>query len=82
MALYPGGAQYDRLSALADCRLHYAEGTHPIKLPPEIVKLMQTIAALDRRQFPDGRNHLAARAGEFWCRWFEDLLTNAEAEAV
>jgi hypothetical protein len=73
---------YDRLSALADCQLRYAEGSHPIKLPPDIMKLMQTIAASDRRQFPGGRNHLAAHAGELWCRWFEALLTNANAEAM
>jgi hypothetical protein len=73
--------QYDRLSALADCELRHAEGSHPFKLPPDIVKLMETIAALDRRRFPAGRNHLAARAAELWCRWFEALLVNAEAEA-
>ena len=73
--------QYDRLSALADCELPHTAGSHPVKLAPEIVKLMATIAALDRRQFPAGRNHLAARAGELWCRWFEALLANAEAEA-
>ncbi len=73
--------QYDWLSALADCELRHAGGSHPLKLPPEILKLMETIAALDRRRFPSGRNHLAARAGELWCRWFEALLANAEAEA-
>jgi hypothetical protein len=73
--------QYDRLSALADCELPHTAGSHPVKPAPEIVKLMETIAALDRRQFPAGRNHLAARAGELWCRWFEALLANAEAEA-
>jgi hypothetical protein len=73
--------QYDRLSAHADCELPHTAGSHPVKLAPEIVKLMETIAALDRREFPAGRNHLAARAGELWCRWFEALLANAEAEA-
>ena len=63
--------QYDRLSALADCELRQ----------PEIVKLIETIAAVDSRRFPAGRNHLAARAGELWCRWFETLFANAEAEA-
>ena len=43
--------QYDRLSALADCQLRYADGSHRIKLPPEIIKLMEAIAALDRRSF-------------------------------
>ena len=74
--------QYDRLSALADCQLRYADGSHRIKLPPEIIKLMEAIAALDRRSFPGGHNDVAARTGELWCRWFEALLTNAEAEAI
>ena len=74
--------QYDRLSALADCQLRYADGSHRIKLPLEIIKLMEAIAALDRRSFPGGHNDVAARTGELWCRWFEALLTNAEAEAI
>ena len=74
--------QYDRLSALADCQLRYADGSHRIKLPLEIIKLMEAIAALDRRIFPGGHNDVAARTGELWCRWFEALLTNAEAEAI
>ena len=72
--------EYDRLSALADCWLHYAESSHPVELPVDIVKLLQTVAALDVRQFPDGRNHVAAHAGELWNRWFEALLMDAEAE--
>jgi hypothetical protein len=43
---------------------------------------MEAIAALDRRSFPGGHNDVAARAGELWCRWFEALLTDAEAEAI
>ena len=74
--------EYDRLSALADCWLHYAESSRPVALPADIVKLLQTVAALDVRQFPDGRNHIAAHAGELWSRWFEALLTDAEAEAT
>ena len=73
---------YDRLSALADCQVRYAEGLHRIKLPAEIVKLMEAIAALDRRSFPGGHNEVAVRTGELWCRWFEALTTNAEAEAI
>ncbi len=74
--------QYDRLSALADCWLDCAESSLPITLPPDIVKLLQTIGALDGRAFPDGRNHVAAHAGEVWCCWFEALLTDAEAEVT
>jgi hypothetical protein len=74
--------QYDRLSALADCQLRYAESSHRIKLPLEIIKLMEAIAALDRRIFLGGHNDVAARTGELWCRWFEALLTNADAEAI
>jgi hypothetical protein len=73
---------YDRLSALADCQVRYAEGFHRIKLPAEIVKLMEAIAALDRRSFPGGHNEVAVRAGKLWCRWFEALTTNAEAEPI
>jgi len=74
--------QYDRLSALADCQLRHADGSHRLKLPPEIIKLMEAIAALDRRSFPGGHNDFAARTAELWCRWFEALLTSAEAEAI
>jgi len=73
---------YDRLSALADCELRFAENSHRIKLPPEIVKLMEAIAAVDRRSFPDEHNDAAARAADIWCLWFEALLVNAEAEAI
>ena len=45
-----------------------------------ITALLQTIAALDDREFPDGHNDAAAYAGEVWCRWFETLLTDAEAK--
>jgi len=73
---------YDRLSALADCELRFAENSHRIKLPAEIVKQMEAIAALDRRSFPGQHNDAAARAGDIWCRWFEALLVNAEAEVI
>jgi hypothetical protein len=73
---------YDRLSALADCELRFAENSHRIKLPAEIIKLMEAIAAVDRRGFPGEHNDAAARAGDIWCRWFEALLVNAEAEAI
>jgi hypothetical protein len=43
--------QYDWLSALADCRLHYAETSVPIVLPPDIKSLLQTMMSLDVRVF-------------------------------
>jgi len=61
---------------------HYAESLRPIELPADIVELLQTVATLDVRQFPDGRNLVAAHAAERWNRWFAALLTNAEAEAM
>ena len=74
--------QYDQLCALTNCQLHCAEASFPIILPPDIVTLLQTIAALDDRELADGRNDAAASAGEVWCRWFETLLTDAEAEVT
>ena len=74
--------QFDRLSALADCRLHYADASFPITLTSEIVSLLQTIAALDGRQLANGRDDAAANAGEAWCRWFKLLLTDAETEVT
>ncbi len=74
--------RYDRLRALVDCRLHYAESSHPIKLPTDIVTILQTVAALDGRQFPGGRNHAAAHTGELWSRWFEALLVDADAKVT
>jgi len=74
--------RYDRLRALVDCRLHYAENSHPIKLPTDIVTILQTVAAFDRRQFPGERNYAAAHAGELWSRWFEALLTDADAKVT
>ena len=72
---------YDRLCALADCRFHDQIGSHPIKLPPNIEKMLRIVEALDDRQFPNGRNDAAARAGELWCCWFKALLTDPTAEA-
>ncbi len=74
--------QYDRLRALADCRLDYVESSHPIKLPKDIVTILQTVAALDGRQLPGGRNHAAAHVGELWSRRFEALLTDADAKVT
>jgi len=74
--------QYDRLRALADCQLNYAENSHPIKLPTDIVTILQTVAAFDRRQSPGERNHAAAHAGELWSRWFEALLTDPDAKVT
>jgi hypothetical protein len=71
--------RYDRLCALADCRLHYADASSSITLPRETVTLLQTIAALDHRELAGGRNY-AAGAGEVWCRWFKTLLTDADAQ--
>jgi hypothetical protein len=51
-------------------------------LPPDVVTLLQTIAALDDRELADGRNDAAASAGEVWCSWFETPLTDAEAEVT
>jgi hypothetical protein len=62
--------------------LRHAEKSHRIKLPPEMAELIEAIAALDRRSFPGQHNNAAAQAGEVWCRWFEALMTNAEAEAI
>ena len=44
------------------------------------MKLLQSVGAADGRQFPGGRNLVAAHAGELWNRWFEALLMDAEAE--
>jgi hypothetical protein len=74
--------RFDRLSALSDCWLYYAEASFPITPPLEIVSLLQTIAALDKRQFANGRSDAAANAGEAWCQCFKLLLTDAEAEVT
>jgi hypothetical protein len=73
--------KFDRLSALADCCIRYEDRSLPIALPHDIIRLLQTMAAVDDRQFPDGRNHEAAGVAELWCRWFGALLTNSEAVA-
>ena len=74
--------RYDRLRALVDCRLYYAESSHPIKPPTDIVTILQTVAAFDGRQLPGGRNHAAAHAGELRSCRFEALLTDPDAEAT
>ena len=71
--------QYDQLCALADCQLQCAEASSSITLPHDTVTLLQTMAALDERE----RTHegtYAASAGEVWCRWFKELLTDADTE--
>ena len=44
--------------------------------------ILQTVAALDGRQPPGGRNHAAAHAGEPWSHWFEALLVDANAKVT
>jgi hypothetical protein len=74
--------RYDRMCALANCRLSLAEGSVPVTLPQDIVVLMQSFAELDDRDFAEGCNNAADDAGNVWCCWFESLLTDAEAEAT
>lgn len=66
---------YDRLRALADCRLQYAGGLHPISLPPNITAALKTIT----RAGGNGSSQRAAQAGELWCRWFKALLDDPDA---
>lgn len=66
---------HDRLRALADCRLQYAGGSHPISLPADITAVLQTIARVNEA----GPSERAAQAGELWCRWFKALLDDPDA---
>lgn len=66
---------YDRLRALADCRLQYAGGVHPISLPANITAALETM----RRVNADEPGQRAALAGELWCRWFKALLDDPDA---
>jgi hypothetical protein len=72
--------RFDRLSALANCRLNYREASFPVTLPSEAVSLLEAMAALDNRDFADGPSDVAANAGDAWCRWYKSLLSDAEAE--
>lgn len=66
---------YDRLRALADCRLQYAGGVHPISLPANITAALKTMARVNEK----GPSQRAAEAGELWCRWFKALLDDPDA---
>ena len=71
--------QFDTLDALAHIWVSGTDGPRPITLPAETARLVQRVAALDHRQFPGGRNLAAGTLHERWRRWFEALLTDAEA---
>jgi hypothetical protein len=66
---------YDRLRALADCRLQYAGGLHPISLPANITAALKTMAEVNEK----GPSQRAAQAAELWCRWFKALLDDPDA---
>jgi hypothetical protein len=71
--------QYDQLCAFADCQLQCAEASSSITLPHDTVTLLQTMAAFDGRELA-GEGTYAASAGEVWCSWFRELLTDPHAE--
>jgi hypothetical protein len=62
----------DAVSALLGARLG--------SLPAEAVALVQSIAGLDHRQFPGGRNASLVAAGAAWRRWHAALCADADAE--
>jgi hypothetical protein len=66
---------YDRLRALADCRLQYAGGSHPISLPANITAALKSMTQAGE----NGSSQRAAQAGELWCRWFKALLDDPDA---
>jgi hypothetical protein len=66
---------YDRLRALADCRLQYGGGLHPIDLPANIMAALKTLGQVQE----SGSSQRAAQAGELWCRWFKALLDDPDA---
>lgn len=66
---------YGRLRALADCRLQYGGGSHPISLPANITAALKTLGQVHE----SGSSQRAAQAGELWCRWFKALLDDPDA---
>lgn len=66
---------YDRLRALADCRLQYGGGLHPISLPVNVTAVLKTLGQVHE----SGSSQRAAQAGELWCRWFKALLDDPDA---
>lgn len=66
---------YDRLRALADCRLQYGGGLHPISLPANVTAALKTLGQVHE----SGSSQRAAQAGELWCRWFKALLDDPDA---
>jgi hypothetical protein len=70
----------DQLGALTSSWLPDAQGLRPARLPPDVVALMQGVAAFDHRQFPGGRNPSLLKAGANWRRWFAALCTDPDAQ--
>jgi hypothetical protein len=62
----------DAVSALLGARLG--------SLPAPAVALVQSIAGLDHRQFPGGRNAALMAAGAAWRRWHAALCADADAQ--
>jgi len=50
-----------------------------VKLPPEIVRTLDSFGAMDHRQFPGGRNEQLARAGQHWRSFHAALCRSADA---
>jgi hypothetical protein len=50
-----------------------------VKLPPDIIRTLQSFAAMDHRQFPGGRNEQLAKAIRRWRAYHSGLCKSADA---
>jgi len=50
-----------------------------VKLPPEIIRTLQSFEAMDHRQFPGGRNEQVTKAIQHWRAYHSGLCKGADA---
>jgi hypothetical protein len=50
-----------------------------VKLPPEIIRTLQSFEAMDHRQFPGGRNKQVTKAIQHWRAYHSGLCKGADA---
>ena len=65
----------DALNALAG-----ASVLAPVRLPPDVIKLLQTLSAFDHRQFAGGHNAALSQAREHWRNRHAELCRDADSE--
>jgi hypothetical protein len=74
--------RYDELEGLGAAWIPYPERPRPIQLSAESIRIIQTIAGFDHRQFPGGRNQAAAEFSERYRAELKALIEHGAEEEI